>query len=558
MSLHPWLNLLAIAVATLLFGWITVREWAGAVMRPALIGGALFAIAGVGGNAWALLRQIDDGTVRWLALIMTWVACCLIAQQAAAWILAGPTVDRERMDRWRVNLPQIIPRGLSLDCPELLTYSVGLVLIGPAVWLAAWSALQLTGQTWYWPLLLVVTIPAVWVGWHILAFAFVPSPDVHHSLRMTWKAIVLFVSYDIYHTPAAGVFRFPARWLRPPMHRWLFLSGVLTLIGFSVGACCPDPIEVYRHGGSLLAQLLINLVVISLSGPLLLFGFLWLIAGTLLARFDAELSHHRDEDTTDWDNYVDRIINSNDALEREHFLRGTSETGDYPILVHEKIQDMHEHVTGDTGASKTSLGISPLATQLIARAESSVVIIDLKGDQALFETCRREAARTRKLRFRWLTNEVGKTTFGFNPFLQSHNTKMTREQLTQELLQGMSLDYGIRYGAGYFTAMNEIVMNNVVKATGAASFRELSSWLSNREWYKTIGHQEDWKQARHLSALVTRLASSDAINVVPGMFPNQPEVHQEAIDVGSLFEEPQVVYLVAAFSCRTDQCTGDR
>ncbi len=172
-------------------------------------------------------------------------------------------------------------------------------------------------------------------------------------------------------------------------------------------------------------------------------------------------------DTTDWDNYVDRIINSNDALEREHFLRGTSEIGDYPILVHNKIQDMHEHVTGDTGASKTSLGISPLATQLIARAESSVVIIDLKGDQALFETCRREAARTRKLRFRWLTNEVGKTTFGFNPFLQSHNTKMTREQLTQELLQGMSLDYGIRYGAGYFTAMNEIVMNNVVKATGA-------------------------------------------------------------------------------------------
>ncbi len=94
---------------------------------------------------------------------------------------------------------------------------------------------------------------------------------------MTWKAIVLFVSYDIFQTPAAGVFRFPTRWLRPPLYRWLFLSGVLTVVGFSVGACCPDPIDVYRHGGSLLAQLFINLVVIALSGPLVLFGFLWLI-----------------------------------------------------------------------------------------------------------------------------------------------------------------------------------------------------------------------------------------------------------------------------------------
>jgi hypothetical protein len=74
----------------------------------------------------------------------------------------------------------------------------------------------------------------------------------------------------------------------------------------------------------------------------------------------------------------------------------------------------------------------------------------------------RAAAEKRPARascaFAGYANEVGKTTFGFNPFLQSHNAQLSVEQLTQQLLQGLSLDYGIRYGAGYFTAMNEIVL----------------------------------------------------------------------------------------------------
>jgi hypothetical protein len=196
------------------------------------------------------------------------------------------------------------------------------------------------------------------------------------------------------------------------------------------------------------------------------------------------------------------MINSNDELEREHIFIGTSETADYPVLVHRKIHDQHGHILGDSGSSKTALAMAPQATQLIARADSTVVIIDLKGDKALFESCRREAARTGKRRFRWISNEVGKSTFSFNPFLQSHNSMLSVEQMTQELLQGMSLDYGIKYGAGYFTAMNEIVLNNVLKETGARSFAELSAHLSDRKWYSAIGYEEDWKQARHLSALV--------------------------------------------------------
>ena len=290
-------------------------------------------------------------------------------------------------------------------------------------------------------------------------------------------------------------------------------------------------------------QVLANLVMISLTGPLVLCAILWLSVGTLLARFERELLHHQNEQTTDWDNYIDRIVNSGDVLEREHLFLGTSETTDYPILVHRDIHDQHGHILGDSGASKTALAMVPQATQLIARADSTVVIVDLKGDKALFESCRREAARTRRLRFRWISNEVGKSTFGFNPFMQSHNSLLSVEQLSQQLLQGLSLDYGVQYGAGYFTAMNEIVLNNVLRETGARSFAELSGHLADRNWYKGIGYEEDWKQARHLGALVKRLAGSQAINVVPGMFADRGEVHQQAINVANLYEEPQVIYL---------------
>ena len=374
-------------------------------------------------------------------------------------------------------------------------------------------------------------------------FLLVPWPHFQGSLTATWRALVVFLTYDIHYCPAAGIFRFPTRSLRHPVARWMFVGFVLLIIAFSYAPGCPDPFAVHQSGWRPLSQLMLNFAMICITGPLVLFSVLWLISGTLIDRFDAELSHHKDENTTDWDNYVDRLVNSKDDMERDHILAGTAEKGDYPILIHSTIHDMHGHLLGDTGASKTTLGIAPQATQIIARADSTVVIVDLKGDRALFETCRREAARTKKLRFRWLCNEVGKSTFAFNPFLQSHNRLLTPEQLTQELLQGLSLDYGLEYGAGYFTAMNEVVLNNVVRSTGAKSFRELDKFLSDREWYETIGHKEDWRQARHLGALVSRLAGSQAINVVPGMFPDQPEVHQQSIDVANLYDEPQVVYL---------------
>ena len=541
-ELFPFLRHITFAVGIVLAGWLGIRRLTGALQQADVVGALAFGCVSVVALAWEFATIFSVNALR-VGVLAGWVTSALIARQVAAWILVAPTVDHERMERWRSNLPAVLPSRLSRDCPELLTYTVSPILL-VAAWLLTWWILLVLGiSTCLWPVIFALSIQATWLVWHITAMPFVPFPNPEEATRASLNAIIVFLTYDIHRTPAAGVFRFPTRALRSPWSRWALFIGTGLAIGLTLGAACPNPFQVWYHGGSYAVQAFANLLTVCLAGPVALCSILFLSAGTLLARFERELLHHKDDKTTDWDNYIDRIINSNDDLEREHLFYGASERGDNPVLVHRDIQDQHVHVVGDSGANKTALGMAPQATQLIARGDSTVVIVDLKGDRALFEGCRREAARTRNMRFRWLSNEVGTTTFGFNPLTQSHNQHLSVEQLTQELLQGLSLDYGIQYGAGYFTAMNEIVLNSVLVATGDRSFGELSEHLSDREWYEEIGYKEDWKQARHLMALVKRLSASPAINVTPGMFSDQPEVHDDAIDAANLFQEPQVVYL---------------
>lgn len=539
--LHVVFKQLILAMILLLAGAMLLQQAVGARVRRELLLFFPLSVAFIGGRLW---EWID--AVNWcrLALVCGWLTSCLIARQVAAWILVGPKVDHDTLARWRPNLPEIGSRMLSLDCPELLTFSLSPIWLAPAWWLATYSAVELGGRPWLWPVCFVIWLHVAWLLWHVIAIFIVPWPSWQKSWRLTLRAVVIFLTYDPHQIRAMGVFRFPTRWLRPIVVRWAIVAGVQVVLAFAVAVAWPDPVEVLRQGGSLLAQLALNLALVSLAAPLLLVTILWFTAGTLLARFDKELAKDLPAGRTEWDNYVERILNSEDELEPKHLLWGTSQVGDYPILVHDEIYNQHLHLLGDSGASKTSLGIAPMATQLIARGESTVVIVDLKGDKALFEMCRREAARTRNLPFRWVANEVGRTSFVFNPFVQAHNRQLSVEQLVQELLQGLSLDHGIGYGAGYFTAMNEIVLKTVLKHVRVRSFRELDRYLGNQRFYTQIGgHAEDWANARQLGALVSRLAATEAINVVPGMYPAQPEVQAQAIDALDVFRRPQVVYL---------------
>jgi hypothetical protein len=86
--------------------------------------------------------------------------------------------------------------------------------------------------------------------------------------------------------------------LRSPWHRWFAIAATLLAIGFGPGIHCLSPAAALQAGGSFLMQLLANLVLISVTGPLVLFATLWLSAGTLLARFETELSRHQADEVS--------------------------------------------------------------------------------------------------------------------------------------------------------------------------------------------------------------------------------------------------------------------
>lgn len=308
-------------------------------------------------------------------------------------------------------------------------------------------------------------------------------------------------------------------------------------------------------------------------GPFaVLFAVLWFVGGRLLARYHEALEAPDAYEVppepspkmlaagkrgvTPWDNRIERILCSSDPQETEHFYLGASLEGDYPVLLHEKLLQTHAHILGDTGSGKTSLGITPLITQLIARENASVLIIDLKGDKALFEAAREEAD-VYGIPFKWFTNITGRSSYVFNPLRQSHVGGMTTNQLTQGILQALSLEYGEDYGRGYYSALNELVLATYMKhhRRHVGSFKELHGYVSDQNAYRSIGSADDWEKTRHLASIVDRLAQVVPLNVAGdlhgrsgphdgnGPSDEEPPPHiREQIDMPAMLRERQVIY----------------
>jgi ABC-type molybdate transport system ATPase subunit len=66
------------------------------------------------------------------------------------------------------------------------------------------------------------------------------------------------------------------------------------------------------------------------------------------------------------------------------------------VLLHKNLLHEHMHVLGGSGSGKTSCVLAPLVTQLIRAGDSAVVIIDLKGEMAFFESVRLECERSKR------------------------------------------------------------------------------------------------------------------------------------------------------------------
>lgn len=203
---------------------------------------------------------------------------------------------------------------------------------------------------------------------------------------------------------------------------------------------------------------------------------------------------------TNWQRYVERLRDSSflaldpitgaHVREREHLFLGTEPAANIPVLLHEKLLREHVYIVGDSGSGKTSLGIMPVLKQLM-RAPSSpfwseslpepapVVVLDLKGDNALFQMTK-EAAERRGQQFFFFTPEAKRASHHFNPFKDFDRESRSLSSFANLFLDALSLNHGEGYGRGYYTARNRQLLYTALEECKPTSFDELYSHLAKK------------------------------------------------------------------------------
>jgi hypothetical protein len=338
---------------------------------------------------------------------------------------------------------------------------------------------------------------------------------------------------------------------RPEAMLWAYVRGAIAL----------DPRMIFAVAMALVAclvaaPLLLAAIWLAIGGRTLVHHFL-----TLEGTAERRARYHPDVRPHLWEAYVQRLRDSQFVVdvpdrptvrERDHFFLGVFEEQDYPVLLSPGVLDEHGHVTGDSGAGKSSLGLAPLLEQIIRRGEDSVLIVDLKGDMSLFESVRRAVERLNENRppgaqipFKWLTNQNGCSTFAFNPFLQSDMEQVTMHQKVEILIKSLGLEYGEGYGTSYYSASHRFVLERMLEANVRfESLRELNEYFqdaSSGVWKDANIRPRTRDDATHLYTTVNSLAQVDALNVTAG-HGLPPEVLEQRIDLGALVRAPQVVY----------------
>lgn len=175
--------------------------------------------------------------------------------------------------------------------------------------------------------------------------------------------------------------------------------------------------------------------------------------------------------------------------------------GPYPLYLHEDLLKEHCYLVGPTGTGKSSLGIMPLLIQIIhghaqpgaARRSplQPIVILDLKGDAALFHTVKQEVQREGLQQFKFFNLEKNAATYRFNPFRGFNPELRSLSQLCQMILDALALNHGKGYGRSYYTERSRAALSKALRANPSiASFHQLRQTIDH------ILQNERDKQAR--------------------------------------------------------------
>lgn len=188
---------------------------------------------------------------------------------------------------------------------------------------------------------------------------------------------------------------------------------------------------------------------------------------------------------------------SGEAIElSKHVYIGEEPFQKLPILLDTTLLTEHCHILGDSGSGKSSLGVMPLIASLLEKSENTltrmtailgtppkthdapIVVIDLKGDRALFQGTRALAERHGRA-FKFFSSEAGQASYTFCPFLQFRDHSASISEVCQLFLDALNLNHGEGYGRSYFSRQGrDLLMDALASPEPPRSFGELYEAVS--------------------------------------------------------------------------------
>ncbi len=416
--------------------------------------------------------------------------------------------------------------------------------------------------------------------------------------RVVWKAFVGFMTYERKPAPAPGVFHSPVG-IQPwrvfilVLPALLMSATVLPLVhffplGYEVAPWAwpqgtPDP--DFQHGvgvgmkwafataGSpdwyvvatynlqkfwivfsfllglaacfIFPVLAVGSVLVAGAGPTLARGYAAMEEVVELKGGGERRAPEQRPDIKAWDAYLLRLGESRNEKERQLLWLGATLWSDYPVVVDPELLWEHAYLRGDTGSGKTALGMTPMVMQLLRQNQAAIVIIDLKGDQALFQAVKEEADKQGRV-FKWFTNELERSTFVFNPLAITRNEAVSLNQVGETLLEALSLSHGEGYGRGYFSRRARQWLTGMLrKHPDTESFEQLYEYANRREGIRS---PQDYQDVFELLSVLESLSYFPQLNMRPTR-PGDPVAAQQkdsaldaAIDLRQVIREKHVVY----------------
>ncbi len=269
-----------------------------------------------------------------------------------------------------------------------------------------------------------------------------------------------------------------------------------------------------------------------------------LAAAMLVAANVAEVTLIRDRSAA-WHAIVRTMRQSVNQQESNGLLMGYVAADNSPVIVDRGLCFQHMHVLGATGTNKTSLGLAPMIEQLISFGDSSVIIIDLKGDtpEMYYAADAAVKAFRPQTTMQFFSLENGTRTQIFNPFLTMGWTNLGILERADILCTCCGLTYGFEYGPSFFTSCNAAVMREANLANpDAMSFRQLDREIRSMLEGESVELLPELRKAGiHAAETIGRLACYESLNATPETAANDAAL-ENRLELVKYFQQPQVGY----------------